>query len=87
MAFHILLELKNQFKLCSGAAIAVTFTVDFLLGMIISNNTEKQATDGLDDAWSQSPSFYIICFLDSLLRDWSILLDSCAGMGQERNHQ
>jgi hypothetical protein len=79
-AFHILLELKNQFKLVFlGLLIAVTFTVDFLLAMIISNNTEnaKQLMGLSTTPWSQSPSFYIILFLGFLVYViWSILLDS-----------
>src|SRR6267154_420918 len=79
-AFHILLELKNQFKLVFlGMLIAVTFTVDFLLAMIISNNTENaKELMGLGTTpWSQSPSFYIILFLGFLVYViWSILLDS-----------
>src|SRR5260370_2877682 len=79
-AFHILLELKNQFKLVFlGLLIAVTFTVDFLLAMIISNNTEnaKQLMGLSTTPWSQSPSFYIILFLGFLVYIiWSILLDS-----------
>src|SRR5882762_1925793 len=79
-AFHILLELKNQFKLVFlGLLIAVTFTVDFLLAMIISNNTEnaKELMGLSTTPWSQSPSFYIILFLGFLVYViWSILLDS-----------
>src|SRR5260221_14032358 len=79
-AFHVLLELKNQFKFVFlGMLIAVTFTVDFLLAMIISNNTENaKELMGLGTvSWSQSPSFYIILFLGFLVYViWSILLDS-----------
>jgi hypothetical protein len=79
-AFHILLELKSKFKLVFlGLLIAVTFTVDFLLAMIISNNTENaKELMGLSTvSWSQSPSFYIILFLGFLVYViWSILLDS-----------
>jgi len=79
-AFHILLELKNQFKFVFlGMLIAVTFTVDFLLAMIISNNTEnaKELMGLSTTPWSQSPSFYIILFLGFLVYViWSILLDS-----------
>ncbi len=78
-AFHVLLELKNQFKFVFlGMLIAVTFTVDFLLAMIISNNTENaKELMGLGTAsWSQSPSFYIILFLGFLVYViWSILLE------------
>jgi len=79
-AFHILLELKNKFKFVFlGMLIAVTFTVDFLLAMIISNNTEnaKELMGLKTVSWSQSPSFYIILFLGFLVYViWSILLDS-----------
>jgi len=79
-AFHILLESKNKFKFVFlGLLIAVTFTVDFLLAMIISNNMENaKELMGLSTIpWSQSPSFYIILFLGFLVYlIWSILLDS-----------
>ena len=79
-AFHVLLESKNKFKFVFlGLLIAVTFTVDFLLAMIISNNTENaKELMGLGTTpWSQSPSFYIILFLGFLVYViWSILLDS-----------
>jgi hypothetical protein len=79
-AFHILLELKHQAKyVFLSMLIAVTFVVDFLLAMIISNNTENaKALMGLTATpWSQSPSFYIILFLGFLVYIiWSILLDS-----------
>jgi hypothetical protein len=79
-AFHILLELKHQAKyVFLSLLIAVTFVVDFLLAMIISNNTENaKALMGLTATpWSQSPSFYIILFLGFLVYIiWSILLDS-----------
>lgn len=79
-AFHILLELKNKMKaVFISMLIAVTFTVDFLLAMIISGNTENaKALMGLpSEHWSSSPSFYIILFLGFLVYIiWSILLDS-----------
>jgi len=79
-AFHVLLELKSKAKYAFVAMlIAVTFTVDFLLAMIISNNTEgAKALMGLHSVhWSASPSFYIILFLGFLVYViWSILLDS-----------
>ncbi|MGE0589927.1 MAG: hypothetical protein AB7O48_15220, partial [Cyclobacteriaceae bacterium] len=79
-AFHILLELKSKAKLVFlSMLIAVTFTVDFLLAMIISNNTESaKGLMGLPAVhWSSSPSFYIILFLGFLVYViWSILLDS-----------
>lgn len=79
-AFHILLELKHQAKMVFlSLLIAVTFVVDFLLAMIISNNTENaKALMGVPvTPWSQSPSFYIILFLGFLVYIiWSILFDS-----------
>jgi hypothetical protein len=79
-AFHILLEIKHQAKFVFlSMLIVLTFTVDFLLAMIISNNTENaKALMGLQATpWSQSPSFYIILFLGFLVYIiWSILLDS-----------
>ncbi len=79
-AFHILLESKSKQKVVFlGLLIAVTFTVDFLLAMIISNNIEnaKELMGLATVRWSQSPSFYIILFLGFLVYIiWSILLDS-----------
>ncbi len=79
-AFHVLLELKSKMKaVYVSLLIAVTFTVDFLLAMIISSNTESaKALMGLpSEHWSSSPSFYIILFLGFLVYIiWSILLDS-----------
>ncbi|HEY8937385.1 MAG TPA: hypothetical protein VIM65_19300 [Cyclobacteriaceae bacterium] len=79
-AFHILLEMNSKIKyVFLTMLIAVTFTVDFLLAMIISNNTENaKALMGLPvTPWTQSPSFYIILFLGFLVYIiWSILLDS-----------
>lgn len=79
-AFHVLLELKHKMRVVFVAMlVAVTFTVDFLLAMIISNNTEgAKALMGLPSMhWSSSPSFYIILFLGFLVYViWSILLDS-----------
>lgn len=79
-AFHILLELKHRAKyVFVSMLIAVTFTVDLLLAMIISNNTENaKALMGLPGTpWGQSPSFYIILFLGFLVYIiWSILFDS-----------
>jgi hypothetical protein len=79
-AFHILKEMKQDIKvLYIGLLIAVTFTVDFLLAMIISNNTES-AKDLMGLAtlhWTASPTFYIILFLGFLVYIiWSLLLDS-----------
>jgi len=79
-AFHIILESKNNLKLVFlSLLIGVTFVVDFLLAMIISNNSESaKALMGLTTSyWYQSPSFYIILFLGFLVYIiWSILLDS-----------
>ncbi len=79
-AFHIILEMKDKVKLAYlSMLIAVTFAVDFLLAMIISNNTENaKSLMGLPAiAWHQSPTFYIILFLGFLVYIiWSILLDS-----------
>ncbi len=79
-AFHIILEMKDKVKFVFlSMLIAVTFTVDFLLAMIISNNTENaKSLMGLPAiSWNQSPTFYIILFLGFLVYIiWSILLDS-----------
>ncbi len=74
------LEMKDKMKFVFlSLLIAVTFTVDFLLAMIISNNTENaKSLMGLPAiSWAQSPTFYIILFLGFLVYIiWSILLDS-----------
>jgi len=79
-AFHILLELKNRAKVVFlSMLIAVTFTVDYLLAMIIHNNTESaKALMGMESVhYSQSSTFYIILFLGFLVYViWSILLHS-----------
>jgi hypothetical protein len=79
-AFHIILEMKGKVKyVFISLLIGVTFVVDFLLAMIINNNTENaKALMGLPTIpWSQSASFYIILFLGFLVYIiWSILLDS-----------
>jgi len=79
-AFHILLELKNRAKVAFlSMLIAVTFTVDYLLAMIIHNNTESaKALMGMESVhYSQSSTFYIILFLGFLVYViWSILLHS-----------
>lgn len=79
-AFHVILELKVQTKfIFLSMLIAVTFGVDFLLAMIISNNTESaKSLMGLPAiSWSSSPTFYIILSLGFLVYIiWSILLDS-----------
>ena len=79
-AFHILLELKQQIKvLYIGLLIAVTFTVDLLLALIIHSNTEmaKDLMGLSTTSWASSPTFYIILFLGFLVYIiWSLLLDS-----------
>ncbi len=79
-AFHVILEIKHKARLgFLSMLIVVTFIVDFLLAMIISNNTETaKALMGLPtESWAQSPSFYIILFLGFLVYIiWSILFDS-----------
>lgn len=79
-AFHVLLEMKEKIKaLFLGLLIAVTFTVDVLLALIINSNTER-AKDlmGLETtSWNVSPTFYIILFLGFLVYIiWSLLLVS-----------
>lgn len=79
-AFHVLLETKGtkRYVLLSGL-ISVTFVVDFLLAMIIHNNTEsaKELMGLATTPWGQSSTFYIILFLGFLVYIiWSILLDS-----------
>ncbi|MBN2349785.1 MAG: hypothetical protein JXJ22_13140 [Bacteroidales bacterium] len=78
-AFHILLELKQKIKiLFISLLIAVTFTVDFLIALIIHNNTEmaKELMGLATKKWSASSTFYIILFLGFLVYIiWSILLD------------
>lgn len=79
-AFHVMLEMKGNLKYVSlSVLIAVTFAVDFLLAMIISNNTEgARALMGLPStSWAQSPTFYIVLSLGFLVYIiWSILLHS-----------
>ena len=79
-AFHILLELKSKYKfIFLTLLITVTFMVDFLLALIIHNNTEsaKELMGLATIPWSQSSTFYIILFLGFLVYIiWSILFDS-----------
>lgn len=79
-AFHVILDMSQKVKyVFLGLLIAVTFTVDFLLALIIHNNTElAKELMGLNTVhWSQSSTFYIILFLGFLVYIiWSILLDS-----------
>lgn len=88
-AFHIMLEMKTRMKFAFiTALVTVTFTVDFLLAMIIHNNTENaKALMGLPgEHWSQSSSFYIILFLGFLVYViWSVLLDSALREWDKRN--
>lgn len=78
-AFHVLLEMKQKIKaLFIGLLIAVTFTVDLLIALIIHNNTEtaKDLMGLATTPWSSSPTFYIILFLGFLVYIiWSLLLD------------
>lgn len=79
-AFHIILDMKNKLKiLYLVILLALTFTVDFLLALIIHNNTEQaKMLMGLETVnWTRSTTFYIILFLGFLVYIiWSILLDS-----------
>ena len=79
-AFHILLEMKSKLRyVFLSALIIVTFTVDFLLALIIHSNTESaKELMGLGSThWSESSTFYIILFLGFLVYIiWSILFDS-----------
>jgi len=79
-AFHVILEMTHKARyIFLGMLIAVTFTVDFLLAMIIHNNTElaKELMGLTTVSWSVSSTFYIILFLGFLVYIiWSILLDS-----------
>lgn len=79
-AFHILLEMKHKLRVIFiSLLIAVTFVVDFLLAMIIHNNTENaKSLMGMETShFSTSSTFYIILFLGFLVYViWSILLHS-----------
>lgn len=79
-AFHILLEIKRQVRVVFiSLLISVTFIVDFLLALIIHNNTENaKSLMGMETShFSQSSTFYIILFLGFLVYViWSILLHS-----------
>lgn len=79
-ALHILLEMNHRWKyVFIGLLIAITFTVDFLLALIIHNNTEMaKELMGLETVeWTQSSTFYIILFLGFMVYIiWSILLHS-----------
>lgn len=79
-AFHVILDMSHKVKyIFMGLLIGVTFTVDFLLAMIIHNNTEtaKEMMGLSTVSWGSSSTFYIILFLGFLVYIiWSILLDS-----------
>jgi len=79
-AFHVLLELKQKIKaLFLGLLIALTFTVDFLLALLIHNGVAKAAyMTGLEySPWNKSADFYIILSFGFLVYIiWSLLLDS-----------
>ena len=79
-ALHIILELQSKFKVVFiSMLVGVTFVVDYLLALIIHNNTENaRSLMGLETVhYSQSSTFYIILFLGFLVYIiWSILLHS-----------
>lgn len=79
-AFHVLLEVKNKLRMVFiSLLIVVTFTVDFLLALIIHNNIESaKSLMGMETShFSSSSTFYIILFLGFLVyMIWSILLHS-----------
>jgi hypothetical protein len=59
--------------------IAITFFVDFLLALLIHNNTEyaKELMGIATKSWAANPAFYMILFLGFIVYLlWSILLDS-----------
>jgi len=79
-AFHIILEMKHKYKFVFlGSLIGVTFIVDFLLALLIHNNTEyaKELMGLATKSWAANPAFYMILFLGFIVYIlWSILLDS-----------
>jgi hypothetical protein len=79
-AFHVILELKHKYKFAFlGSLITVTFFVDFLLAILIHNNTEyaKELMGLTTKSWAADPAFYMILFLGFIVYLlWSILLDS-----------
>jgi hypothetical protein len=79
-AFHIILELKHKNKFVFlGGLIGITFFVDFLLALLIHNNTEyaKELMGLATKSWAANPAFYMILFLGFIVYIlWSILLDS-----------
>ena len=79
-AFHIILDLKHKYKFVFlGALIGVTFFVDFLLALLIHNNTEyaKELMGLATKSWAANPAFWMILFLGFIVYIlWSVLLDS-----------
>ena len=79
-AFHVILEMKHKYKfVLLGALIGVTFFVDFLLALLIHNNTEyaKELMGIATKSWAANPAFWMILFLGFIVYLlWSILLDS-----------
>jgi hypothetical protein len=79
-AFHVIIEMNHKARyIFLGALIAVTFTVDLLIALIIHTNIElaKELMGLRTHHWSQSSTFYIILFLGFLVYIvWSILFDS-----------
>jgi len=79
-AFHVILEMKHKYKFVFlGSLISITFFVDFLLALLIHNNTEyaKELMGIATKSWAANPAFYMILFLGFIVYVlWSILLDS-----------
>ena len=79
-AFHVILEMKHKHKFVFlGSLITITFFVDFLLALLIHNNTEyaKELMGIATKSWAANPAFYMILFLGFIVYIlWSILLDS-----------
>jgi len=79
-AFHIILDLKHKYKFVFlGGLIGVTFFVDFLLALLIHNNSEyaKELMGLATKSWAANPAFWMILFLGFIVYIlWSILLDS-----------
>mgnify|MGYP001824828908 CR=1 FL=1 len=79
-AFHVILDMKHKYKFAFlGALIGVTFFVDFLLALLIHNNTEyaKELMGIATRSWAANPAFWMILFLGFIVYIlWSILLDS-----------
>ncbi|MCP4312783.1 MAG: hypothetical protein GY790_16085 [Bacteroidetes bacterium] len=79
-AFHVILELRHKYKFVFlGGLITITFFVDFLLALLIHNNTEyaKELMGIATKSWAANPAFYMILFLGFIVYVlWSILLDS-----------